>query len=217
MTSRALQVSTGAAEHVARRMRSPTSTGEWPRALPHPRRELRLLPSRSFPAVGRGRTGRSSARRGRACSAAHPRCRGAGRAARGVSASMTYLRTVSTCPGAAATTASQPASVRSGVGRAAVLGAREALDQAAVLQPANHVGQPRERGVRALGERRHPQRALGRLGEHREHEVLEVGQSGVAPQLGVQHPGQQLDDRDQPHPRGALRPRRAIASSMGRA
>ena len=52
-----------------------------------------------------------------------------------VSGSRTLRRTVSTCPGAAATTASHPSGSEPGVGGAPVLGAGEPLDQPAVLQP----------------------------------------------------------------------------------
>ena len=87
-----------------------------------------------------------------------------------------------------------------GVRGATVLGAGEALDQAPLLQAADDVREPRQGGVRPSGQRGHPQRALRGLGEHREHEVLEVGEVGVAAQLGVQDAGQQLEDRSQPDP-----------------
>ena len=88
-----------------------------------------------------------------------------------------------------------------GVGGAAVLGAGEALHQVTGLEARDHVREPGKGGVRALGEGRHPQPALGRLGEHREHEVLEVGQARLGAQLRVEHPGEQLDDGDEPQPR----------------
>ncbi len=74
-----------------------------------------------------------------------------------MSGSRTCSRTVATCPGAAATTASQPGGGEPGVRGAPVLGAGEPLDQAAVLEPAHDVREPRQGGVGALGERRHPQ------------------------------------------------------------
>ena len=81
----------------------------------------------------------------------------------------------------------------------------------AVLEPPHHMRQPGERGVGALGERGHPQGALGRLRQHREDEVLEVGELGVAAQLGVEDAGKQLDHCHQPDPRGQLVGRRASA------
>ena len=114
------------------------------------------------------------------------------RSCSGVSASMTCRRTLATCPGAAATIAAQPASVsrRSwrdrlrGTGTAPPVrvprgGAPRgtAAGRVALVCCASDV----IRSVRSAA-----------LGEHREDEVLEVGQSGVTAQLGVEHPWQQL-------------------------
>jgi hypothetical protein len=64
------------------------------------------------------------------------------------------------------------------------------------------VGEPGQGRVRAVGQGRHPQGPLGCLGQHREGEVVEVAQARVAPQLGVEHPGKQLDDGHETKPRG---------------
>ena len=136
----------------------------------------------------------------------------------GLSASMTWRRTVATCPGAAATTASQPAVGEPGVGGAAVLGAREPLDQAAVLQPAYDVGEPRQRGVGAL--RRATVIRSVRSGASESIASTKYSK-WVSPasraQLRVEHAGQQLDHRDQPHPGRALARRPAICVSMAAA
>ena len=86
------------------------------------------------------------------------------------------------------------------VGGPGVLRAREAFHQAPVLKPAYHVGEPGQGRVGLRRQGRHPQGPLRRLRQHRERVVLEVRQLGVATQLRVEHPGQQLEHRRQPHP-----------------
>jgi hypothetical protein len=90
------------------------------------------------------------------------------------------------------------------IGGPSVLGAREPLHEVALREASYDVGEPGQRGVRALRERRHPKRVVGGLGQHRKHEVLEVGEPRVAPQLGVQHAWEELGHRDQLDPRVEL-------------
>ena len=91
-----------------------------------------------------------------------------------------------------------------GVRGAPVLGAGEPSDEVAGLESLNDVREPRQGGVGAAGESRHPQGATGRLGQHGQDEVVEVAQARIAPQLGVDHPGQELDHGHEPQPRGPL-------------
>ena len=109
---------------------------------------------------------------------------------------------VCTWPGAAVYDGSQPVSVR----RAFV--ARRSSGQG------NRSSRPRlsrrattceRRAIRARarGQRRHPQRAGLRLGQHREHPVLEVREVGVAPQLRLEDAGQQ-HHRSETDPGGPL-------------
>jgi len=79
------------------------------------------------------------------------------------------------------------------VGGTPVVGTGKTLHQLAVFEPPYDVGQPRQGGIGALGERRHPQGVFVGLEEHRQDEVLEVGQPGVAAQLGVEDSWEQLD------------------------
>ena len=74
---------------------------------------------------------------------------------------MTCWRTLATWPGAASRTFGQPCVCEPGVGGPAVLGAGEPLDQPALLQPADDVGEPGQGRVGLRGERRHPQRPSG--------------------------------------------------------
>jgi hypothetical protein len=62
------------------------------------------------------------------------------------------------------------------------------------------VGEPGQGRVGALRQGAHPQGPVGGLGQHRQGEVVEVAQARVPPQLGVEHPGQQLDDTDEAQP-----------------
>ena len=53
----------------------------------------------------------------------------------------------------------------------------------------------------STGELHQPESPVGRLREHREHEVLEVGQLGVVLQLGVERRGQPGHEGDERPPR----------------
>jgi len=119
----------------------------------------------------------------------------------GASGSRTLSRTFSTCPGAAATTTAPHPTV---VSRA--WAARPSPGQgkrSTSPRPSSRFTTCGSRGrvaFRALGQGGHPQGALGRVGQPREDEVLVVGEARGGPQLGIQHPRQQPDHRDQPQP-----------------
>src|SRR3546814_19498015 len=81
---------------------------------------------------------------------------------------------------------------------------RDPLDESPLLEAAYDVGETRQGGTGQPGERVHPQRALGRLGEHRQHEIFEVRQLRITPELGVENAREQLGDGAQPPPGGAL-------------
>jgi len=90
------------------------------------------------------------------------------------------------------------------VARPPVLGAGPAHQEPPALEAGDHVGQARQRGVRACRQGAHAQHALRRVGEHPEHEVLEVREAGVPAQLGVEHRGQEFDEGRQAYPRRGL-------------
>jgi len=73
-----------------------------------------------------------------------------------------------------------------GVRCAFVLRARDALDEPAVHQPGDHVGEPRQGRVRLRRKCCHPQGVVGRFGQHGHDHVVEVADPGVALQLGIQ-------------------------------
>ena len=85
----------------------------------------------------------------------------------------------------------------------AVVGGPFAAHPAAVLQARHRVREPALRLVRPPGQVAHPAAAAGRLRQHRQHDVGGVADPGIALQLGVQGPRQQLGDR-QPGPPGPL-------------
>jgi len=97
---------------------------------------------------------------------------------------MTYSRTVATWP--------------------SVLWAWQALHELPGLKPMDYVGQPGERRVHPVRKRGHAKGAGGCLGQHGQYEVLEVSQSGVASELGLQHSRQEFNDGDELDPRGSL-------------
>src|SRR5215207_2433749 len=73
-----------------------------------------------------------------------------------------------------------------GVGRTAVGGAREAVDEPALLEAAGDVREAGEGRVRLCCERRHPHGSVGCAGEGHEGAVLEVGEAGVVEELRVE-------------------------------
>ena len=87
-----------------------------------------------------------------------------------------------------------------GVGGTPILRARTALDQAEKFQSGHHPGEPGQGGVGPSGQRRHPQRALGSLGQHGQGEVVEMGQALVATELRVEGGRQQFEHGREPHP-----------------
>jgi hypothetical protein len=87
-----------------------------------------------------------------------------------------------------------------GVRGAAILRAREAPDEASILESAGDVREAGEGRVRARGELGHAHRAIGHVGECHERDVLEVGEPVVALELRVEGHRQQLGHGDQSHP-----------------
>lgn len=121
-----------------------------------------------------------------------------------VSGSMTCSRTVATWPGAAARTVAHPTSV------SVTLVARPSVGQGYLStsprmgEASYDVRETRQGGVGRASQLGHPQRAQRGLREHRQHVVLELGEAGVATDLGVQHTGQQLEDGGQAQPPRAV-------------
>ena len=98
------------------------------------------------------------------------------------------------------------------VGRAGVLIAGDASDQVTCLETLDDVRQSGERRVGATSQVRHPQQPARSLGEHGEHQVLEVRQAAISAQLVFQDARQQLDQGLELHPGGELfliQPRRS--------
>ena len=85
----------------------------------------------------------------------------------------------------------RPDDVPAGVGEdgevaAAVVGGALAPHPAALLEPGDGVRQPALRLVGPAGQVAHPPAAVGRLRQHRQHDVGGVADAGVALQLGVE-------------------------------
>ena len=149
------------------------------------------------------RTGRRPVPGRAAHGAARLRCRGAASAAcrlsrvRGRGGSASVARR-----GAARTATTASANPRREGGRwwRARPRGREAVDQPPVLQPTDYVRQPRQGRVGALASA-----VIGRVRSGASESIARTKyskcvSSASAAQLGIQNPGQQLEDRHQPHP-----------------
>ena len=122
----------------------------------------------------------------------------------GLKASITFSRTVGRVPWRCLANLAPPAIGEARIGGTGVLRTGKSFHEAAVLEPRHHMGQSGRSRVGLRRQRTHPQRPFRRLREHGQNEVFEVHQPGIATQLRVEHPGQQLQNRRKAHPRRPL-------------